>query len=251
MQPCLYLPYNAYKEDQILKPLYDRFELKVVTQYVESREARLYMLKRKQSYIDNGSQASITLDELIQMQDEVKAVIVPDKINELMDDILCELRSKGIHISDRKYFGYAPIAQAMAWLSGKTAVDSTELMALKYYLWTSPDDQAVINPILERMCDNPLLSRLENITTLGIDAYNDFEDAADAMPAKRIGKFRKEFVSLYQMIESVKAEAQNDVERELIKAAEEQLEAFSSKAHSATGFSYVRLSELYEIEKVS
>lgn len=42
------------------------------------------------------------------MQDEVLQVRVPDQVNELMDDVLCELRGKGIHISDRKYFNYAP-----------------------------------------------------------------------------------------------------------------------------------------------
>ena len=33
----------------MLKPLYDRFELKVVTRYVEDRGARLAVLRQKQS----------------------------------------------------------------------------------------------------------------------------------------------------------------------------------------------------------
>ena len=56
------------------------------------------------------------------MQDDVRQVHILDSINELMDDVLCALREKGIHISDRKYFNYAPVAQAKAWLEGRDTV---------------------------------------------------------------------------------------------------------------------------------
>lgn len=110
------IPNFANPEEKILKPLYDRFELKVITEYVENRAARLAVLKQKQA--GQGAMKSpaavISLAELEAMQREVLQVCVPDRVNELMDDVLCELRSKGIHISDRKYFNYAPIAQAKA-----------------------------------------------------------------------------------------------------------------------------------------
>ena len=43
------IPNFANPEEKILKPLYDRFELKVVTEYVEDRAARLAILKQKQA----------------------------------------------------------------------------------------------------------------------------------------------------------------------------------------------------------
>lgn len=119
----LQIPDFNNPEDKILKPLYDRFDLKLVTQYVESRDARLSVLKDKQSAAPTGAGAAITLDELRAMQAEVASVAVPDAINELMDDVLCELREKGIHISDRKYFSYYPLAQARAWLESRDTVE--------------------------------------------------------------------------------------------------------------------------------
>ena len=115
------IPNFASPEEKILKPLYDRFELKVVTEYVESRDARLAVLKNKQRQQGQSTPAAamISLDELEEMQEDVRRITVPDSVNELMDDVLCELRGKNIHISDRKYFGYAPIAQAKAWLEGR------------------------------------------------------------------------------------------------------------------------------------
>ena len=98
------IPNFANPEEKILKPLYDRFELKVVTEYVEDRDARLTILKQKQAAQGTAQNPSavISLAELQAMQDEVLQVRVPDQVNELMDDVLCGLRGKGSHISDRK-----------------------------------------------------------------------------------------------------------------------------------------------------
>lgn len=142
------IPNFANPEEKILKPLYDRFELKVVTEYVEDRDARLTILKQKQAAQGTAQNPSavISLAELQAMQDEVLQVRVPDQVNELMDDVLCGLRGKGIHISDRKYFNYAPIAQAKAWLSGRDTVEPSDLTTLCAYLWTAPEERTIINP---------------------------------------------------------------------------------------------------------
>ena len=100
--------------EAILKPLYDRFDLKVVTQYIDSREERLNMLRRKQDGRNGGANATTDLLNLYAMQIEVAQITIPDAVNELMDDVLCELRRQGIHVSDRKYLNYYPIAQAKA-----------------------------------------------------------------------------------------------------------------------------------------
>ena len=93
-------------QEKILAALYDRLELKVVTQNIAERDNRLRMLKAKQSGSAGQAPCTITLDELLEMQREVSAIPVPDTINELADDILCELRKNGMTVSDRKYLGY-------------------------------------------------------------------------------------------------------------------------------------------------
>ncbi len=89
------------------------------------------------------------------MQQEVASILVPDVINELADDILCELR-KDMAVSDRKYLGYYPIAQAKAWLSGHDKVESCDLLALKNYLWRLPSDREKVEAVLTRLCVNPM-----------------------------------------------------------------------------------------------
>lgn len=235
-------------EDKILKPLYDRFELKVVTQYVESRENRLAVLRHKQSCASGGVTATISLEELYAMQEEVAAVAVPDAINELMDDLLCQLREKGIHISDRKYFGYYPIAQAHAWLNGRDKVEPTDLLVLRFYLWTAQEDRSVIDPVLQRMCSDPLKDKLDTLLASAVEAYGDFESATDAQPAKRIGKLRNELVCLYTTVTQLQSAAQSGRELEQIVETLDDIEAYSKKAHEETGFAYAPLSELYAIQ---
>ena len=111
-------------QEKILEALYDRLELKVVTANIEDRDTRLAVLKNKQSGAFGQVSTTITLEELIEMQREVAEIPVPDSANELADDILCELR-KSMAVSDRKYLGYYPIAQARAWLSGHDKVESS------------------------------------------------------------------------------------------------------------------------------
>ena len=111
------IPNFSDPQEKILEALYDRLELKVVTTNIEDRDTRLAVLKNKQNGVFGQISSTITLDELIEMQCEVAAIPVPNTANELADDILCELR-KSMTVSDRKYLGYYPIAQAKAWLSG-------------------------------------------------------------------------------------------------------------------------------------
>ncbi len=235
-------------EEKILKPLYDRFELKVVTEYVEDRAARLAILKQKQTASNTQVPVStISLAELEAMQAEVRNVLVPDSVNELMDDVLCELRGKGIHISDRKYFGYAPIAQAKAWLEGRDCVEPADLLVLSAYLWTAPEERTVISYTLERMCSDPLKNRLDSILADAIEGYGEFEGAADAPAARRIGKLRDEYLNLYEALEEMRSGAQSDREREKIDACLDNLEQYSRKAHEAINFSYAPLRELYAL----
>ena len=234
------IPNFANPEEKILKPLYDRFELKVVTEYVEDRDARLTILKQKQAAQGTAQNPSavISLAELQAMQDEVLQVRVPDQVNELMDDVLCGLRGKGIHISDRKYFNYAPIAQAKAWLSGRDTVEP----------WTAPEERTIIQSTLERMCNDPLKDRLDTILAEAVEGYQEFTDTADAPAARRIGKLRDEFMSLYITLSQMLSNAQSDAEREKINACLEELERYSKEAHASVQYSYVPLRELYDLK---
>ena len=236
-------------EEAILKPLYDRLELKLMTEYVQERDARLAVLKNKQSKNSGAVFSAITLDELCNMQAEVEAVSVSDAINELMDDILCELREKGIHISDRKYFGYYPLAQAYAWLNGKSEVTPQDLLILRHYLWTSPGERTTIKEVLERKCVNPLKDVLDGIRAMALESLKDFEDSAGE-DVRRIGKLREEYLTLFQSLSGLRSAAES-TEIQQISDTLSELEELSARAHAATTYTYVPLEELLAMRQIA
>ena len=227
------IPNFSDPQEKILEALYDRLELKVVTQNIEDRDKRL--------------------DELTAMQKEVAGIPVPDAINELADDILCQLRKDEIPVSDRKYLNYYPIAQAKAWLSGHAQVESQDLLALKNYLWQKPGDRAVVESELNRMCVNPMQDKVNSVLGMAAEAQEEFEAArADQSKAnagsKALIKLRGELLRLYEAQQKLAAEAQSDSEKGLTDGLLNDLEMISRQAHEAVGFTYTPLEQLAALQ---
>ena len=247
------IPNFSDPQEKILEALYDRLELKVVTDNITDRDKRLAVLANKQAGRAGQISASITLDELEQMQREVAAILVPDAANELADDILCQLRKDGIPVSDRKYLNYYPIAQAKAWLSGHSQVESRDLLALKNYLWQKPGDRAVVESALNRMCVNPMQDKVNNVRAMALDVQTEFEAAVadQSKPnagSKALIKLRGELVRLYGTHQQFAAAAQSDAEKALTDGLLADMEQISKKAHEAVGFTYTPLEQLAALQ---
>lgn len=247
------IPNFGDPQEKILEALYDRLELKVVTEEIAQRENRMAVLKSKQTGGHGAISARFTLSDLTAMQSEVTAIPVSDAINELADDILCSLRKDGIRVSDRKYLNYYPLAQAKAWLEGHQQVEPQDLLILRHYLWEKPSDRAKVASTLERMCINPLQDKANNIIAMSIEIKTDFDLAAadpdkSTAGSKALIKLRGELIRLYQMQQEMEAAAQTDNEKELAAKVLEGLETVSRKAHETVGFTYAPLSQLVALQ---
>ena len=226
----------------ILKPLYDRFELKVLTEYVQEKDNRMRVLARKQ----RGSQATpvttITLTELEAMQLEVESVTVPDKINELMDDVLCELRRAEIHVSDRKYFGFTPIVRAKEYLDGNTEVSPRDLLILRHYFWNTPAEIPTVGKILTDLCENPLGAEIDRILSMvneGRELMEETMAQLEAEHADERGKikpyvvFSKELFRIYLELANLRNNDLGDAELDALTKAENELEKMLTEAAEA------------------
>ena len=192
-------------------------------------------------------------DEPEQMQAEVAAIPVPDAANELADDILCQLRKDGVPVSDRKYLNYYPIAQAKAWLSGHSQVESQDLLALKNYLWQKPGDRPGVETVLERMCVNPMQDKVNGIRAMAVDVRTEFDAAiSDASKpnagSKALIKLRGELVRLYNEQQKLAASVQSDGEKALTDGLLADMEQINRKAHEAVGFTYTPLEQLAALQ---
>ena len=230
-------------DEQILRPLYDRFELKIVTQYIKDRDNRLRLLERKQRGESGQIASTITLDDLYTIQKEVASVSVPASINELMDDILCDLRGLGIHVSDRKFLNYYPMAQAKAWLNGRSTIEPADLSVMQFYFWTTEEDIPVIRKVLDKYCLSPLQVEIKEIISLADESYNEFNTniAAGATATSSMIKLREELKRVYRMVNKPLSNSINETDEAAIKKAFDELEEISKIAHNRAGFDYVPL----------
>lgn len=236
-------------QEKILEALYDRLELKVVTENIEDRATRLAVLKSKQECAFGQVSVTISMEELAEMQLEVAAILVPDAANELADDILCELRKAGVFVSDRKYLSYYPIAQAKAWLSGHSKVEPSDLLTLKNYLWRLPADREKVENVLNRLCVNPMLDKVNNIRGMALESQEVFDstrgDGSNVdVGRKALIKLRGELIRLYQMQCELRAAAQSDSETAMVDALLADLEKISRQAYEECGFTYTSLKEI-------
>lgn len=239
------IPNFSDPAESILRPLYDRFQLKVVTDYVQDREKRLDMLAKMQTVRGGTTPAAfVTLEELVQMQEEVAQVAVTPAINELMDDVLCDLRHKNIHVSDRKYFNFYPIVQAKAWLDGRNEVQPFDLLCLESYLWTTPEELPEIQQTLGRKCVNPLKDKCDEIRTMGLEVLDAFNQDVQSIGSKAIVKFRGEIVAVYRQAKALESEVDSNNDQAIYNALLYDLDEFSRQAHEVVNFTAVPLDEL-------
>lgn len=247
------IPNFADPQEQILAPLYDRLQIKVVTEDIADRDKRLAVLKSKQSGGDGSVNATISLSELYAMQQEVAAIHVPDAINELADDVLCELRNSGIEVSDRKYLNYYPLVQAKAWLEGHDKVESQDLLILKCYLWQAPSDRPTVENTLTRLCVNPLQDKVNSILAMAVEAQEDFNTVVvdggnPKAGSKALLKLRGELLQLYKRQQELCAAAQSDSEKDMVNKLLNDLEAISMAAHNAVNFTYIPLEQMAALQ---
>jgi len=237
----------------ILKPLYDRFELKVLTEYVHEKDNRMRILRKKQQDSVKNPATTITLAELEQMQAEAVAITIPDKINELMDDVLCELRRAGIHVSDRKYFGVTSIVRAKAYhLTGNTEVSPRDLLILRHYFWNTPAEIPTVGKILTDLCENPLGAEIDRILSMANEsrelmaetmAQLEAEHADERGKIKPYVVFSKELFRIYLELSNLRNDDLGDGDIDAITKAENELEMMLTEAARVANTAAIPLSE--------
>ena len=230
-------------EEKSLRALYDRFDFKVFTRNVESKQNRMEILRKKQGGQALNKVTYITFEELAEMQKAVKEVKVPDSINELADNILCELRRKDISVSDRTYFNFAPIVQANAYLNGRDTVRPEDMKALINYLWNKPHEYAVVEQTISRLTENLLGDKLDKLLAEAFEHKKTFDSAADKLQA--LVTLRKNLVKVYIEAEKLKEGlAEGDAAISAVDGMISSLESLSKEVHDNTGYTYLPLSEL-------
>ena len=165
-----------------------------------------------------------------------------------MDEILCEMRKEKLPISDRKFFGFYPIAQALAWLNGKESVTSDEIRALTPYLWSVQSDIPKIEQILKDACMDGVAEKIEDFRAQLNEAYSSFLADSQTDKTRALLKFRECLVQLYKSCLEFRTSLSTASAQAAVDALIEEMEDKSRQAHSATNLTYITLPELEQLQ---
>ncbi|MFQ5852141.1 MAG: AAA family ATPase [Candidatus Binatia bacterium] len=138
---------NELPEDDELMALYDRFLLRFVVNYIVEDFRFLRMLETS----SQPERTTISLEELREIQGQVRDTAIPDYIYRTIADIRRELGKKNIVASDRRYRQSLSLLQAHCYLAGGDRVGERNVFFLEHALWRDPGEQPEVRSTIHEL----------------------------------------------------------------------------------------------------
>lgn len=128
-----------------LAALYDRFLVRLVTQYVSDRDAFKAMVFSRKPFaptvkIDLGAE-----------QAKVRAVEIPDDVQEALVTLRYRARDAGYKVSDRRWIQCVALIRAAAHLEGRTVATTDDLECLEDVLWRVPEEKTAVATLIQEV----------------------------------------------------------------------------------------------------
>ncbi|MFA6514529.1 MAG: AAA family ATPase [Patescibacteria group bacterium] len=221
-------------EEDGLGALYDRFLIRIISQRVKDRGNRIEM--RQKSRARRGNKAAgnlqpttITLTELADLQKQVLQVVVPVSIDEQVEELVEQLLSENIIISDRRDVRVDPLLQAKALMEGRKIVNVTDLSILRHCFWSDPKEIKTVERIIlsvSNPMENEAMELLDQAEEIRVNALKAIGDQAGAAGAEANTKLKKLSAEMSQLIESAKTQG---VDATKIIEAQKRIQNFNKE----------------------
>jgi len=223
---------NELPEEEELTALYDRFLLRFVVNYIAEDFRFLRMLESQAQ----PQRTLLSLAELKELQQAVRAVPLPSHVYRGIADIRRELNKKNIVASDRRYRQSLVLLQAHAFLEGATEVQEKNLFFLEHVLWRDPAEQEPVRSTIREL----LLGYEEEITELLYESREIRESAlqpgrASEERARSLIEFHTKLRNILTKVDQIVEKAKrlgrpldrvNHVRNEIEQLQKEMLEQF-------------------------
>lgn len=138
---------NELPQDSVLKAVYDRFVLRYEVTYLKDSENQHLMV---QNFLSGGSKLtqSLTKDEVGQLREAVRAVVVPRAVVDLVLKIRQQVQSAcGTSISDRRLNNVFRLIQAHAVMRNHSIADDADVQVVAHAFWDKPSQQPRVQAI--------------------------------------------------------------------------------------------------------
>ncbi len=158
---------NELPEGPELDALYDRFLVRVVTDYIADRDAFKGLL----ADVANGARKTIAACVDIRAEQiAARAVVLSEDTLTALVDLRYACRASGLVVSDRRWVQCISLIRAAAHLDGRTVTDPEDLEVLENVLWRKPDERVAVSRVIQT-----------TINPAGARAVEDLDAARDLL----------------------------------------------------------------------
>ncbi len=152
---------NEYpEEEEGLEALFDRFLLRFEIDFIVDETNFIAMMKDSKKARE---MPSMTLDELVYLQQMTEQVVIPDEVVETVSRIRTELRDEGIRPSDRRFKHSLCVLQATAILNQREVVQLEDIHILENALWVTIEQKGTVSTIIRKYAQDGLTKALTTI----------------------------------------------------------------------------------------
>ncbi len=150
---------DAEETDIKLQALHDRFLARVLVKPLADPENKLKMILMKDH---QGADVSISLEDIIYIQDHLEDVLLDEDIARLMIDISDTLQTKhNVFISPRRLKMSRNMVKAHALFNGRLYCTTDDLKALQFTFWQKEEDIIIVNDQILEKLDLPRIHGLQ------------------------------------------------------------------------------------------
>lgn len=179
---------NEPPEDDSLAAMYDRFIFRMNVQYISDAANKKRMhanyIDQRAGLLGLANKATITLDELVALQEASKTMKVPKDIINQFIRLINDLDRQAIHLSDRRQNECFKVMQGSAVLRGATQVGLDDFKSLIYVLWEKEEHIPIIESAILKMV-NPYDDRFKELKDNFNQIRNDINNVSDSSEKAR------------------------------------------------------------------
>ncbi|WP_439259260.1 AAA family ATPase [Lonepinella sp. BR2930] len=197
------------QENQGLEALYDRFIVRLVVPPIQQKNNFNKLLTGLPSSDKPDISADLKLryDEISQWRSEILQVKLTTESLAVIHDIREKLAERfdefGVYVSDRRWQRAVQLVKASAFCNGRQSVNLSDLMLLKYCLWTTPENQPLVAEVVMKSIQDIGLNMPINFVEIDLqkdklqkEINNKLYYTEDEYRSVTIGKGRKRYFEL-------------------------------------------------------
>lgn len=225
---------NEPPADDSLRALRDRFALCTYVEYVSDR-GFIKLSRMKLSRQADAVNAVLTMDELRELHQLRRSVVVPDHIVQAMVDLRRELKMAAVIVSDRRMLAAYETMAAHALLCGRLEVKESDLAILKHVLWSQQHEREAVVQAIDAI--NSRDRQAESLVATSKTAYGEAyaawnaagDDAKTDIVIALVKQLKRTVKELVELLSDARSDGQDATKIATAKGDVERLYAEAQK----------------------